>query len=376
VIPRGKDKWLVRVFVGRENGKRKYHSEMVSGKFSQADQKLTKLLSSMDQGSFVPKSGLTVGDLLYTWLAQKLSLKVKTRLDYDHRIKKDILPFPIAQVRLDAVTKLHISKLIGSLVSDRQLSPRTIRYTISILSQAFSAAIDWGLLYRNPCVGVELPRKTAQEMKWMTPAQTNQFLDHHTGHPWIALWRLLLTTGMRPQEALALKWEDLGDGKRLMIRRAIEERAKGERVVVDELKTDASKRNITLSSETLAALEAHRKRQLVEIIRRGEKYDRQGFIFATSTGTFPDIANVRKWWYKALEDAKLPKVRLYDTRHTHITQLLSLGVNVKAVASRSGHSNPVVLLNTYAHVLPEVEEQAASDLEVYLTAARQKAKEA
>jgi integrase len=59
----------------------------------------------------------------------------------------------------------------------------------------------------------------------------------------------------------------------------------------------------------------------------------------------------------------LANCRLYDTRHTHLTQLLSSGINAKAVAARAGHANATVLLTTYAHVLPETAVDAANIIE-------------
>lgn len=362
VIPRGIDKWLLRVYLGRQDGKRQYHSEMVTGKHSQAQQRLTRLLADLDQGTFVQKSDLTLGEYVDEWLGTKVDLKEKTRLDYEHRIKKDLTGHPIARVRLDQLTTLPLQKWIGSLSSDRQLSPRTIQYTVSIVSQALSYAVETGMLVKNACDKVTLPRRIRQEMPWLTPDQVVQFLDANVEDPWIALWRLLLTSGLRPQEALALKWVDLQD-RRLMIRRALAEVEKGAFVVVDELKTDSSRRTVSLSEETVAALEAHRKRQLKVILEMGPKYQRDDFMFTTRLGTTLDRTPVRRWWFKALDRAKLPRIRLYSTRHTHLTHLLMSGVNVKAVAARSGHANPNVLLSVYAHALPEVDQGAAQGVE-------------
>jgi integrase len=52
------------------------------------------------------------------------------------------------------------------------------------------------------------------------------------------------------------------------------------------------------------------------------------------------------------------EVRFHDIRHTHATQLLALGVNVKAVSERLGHADVATTLRTYAHVLPHMQQSA------------------
>jgi integrase len=49
-------------------------------------------------------------------------------------------------------------------------------------------------------------------------------------------------------------------------------------------------------------------------------------------------------------------IRFHDLRHTSATLLLQAGVNIKIIAARLGHSSIIVTLNTYAHLLPEIQE--------------------
>jgi integrase len=63
---------------------------------------------------------------------------------------------------------------------------------------------------------------------------------------------------------------------------------------------------------------------------------------------------------RAVERTKLPRIRLHDPRHTHATQLLAAGTNVKLVSERLGHSTVAFTLDTYAHVLPGQQADAAA----------------
>jgi integrase len=207
-------------------------------------------------------------------------------------------------------------------------------------------------------------------MKVLTPAQVNLFLEVTAGHPLRTLWCVLVTTGLRPGEALGLKWTDLDDS-RVRVQRAVAQDDKNG-FYLSETKTDKSRRSVRLPAIALAALEAHRARQAAEILVAGPAYERNGLIFANSVGRLLDQSKIRKEFYRALKRAGLPRVRLYDLRHSHATHLLMAGVHPKVVADRVGHSTTNLTLDTYSHVLPEVQEDAVQKVETLfkLAAAR------
>jgi len=72
---------------------------------------------------------------------------------------------------------------------------------------------------------------------------------------------------------------------------------------------------------------------------------------------------IRRWFKPLLEKAGLPEIRFHDLRHTAATLLLTLGVHPKVVQERLGHSQISVTLDTYSHVLPSLQKQAASKLD-------------
>lgn len=378
IIPRGDRKWLVRVFVGMKNGKRQYDSKVVHGTFKQADQQRTRMLREMDTQTYVSPAKQTVQAYLDDWLKTKTDISARTKLDYAARIDTDILP-TLGHVQLDKLTPQAVQRVYADLQGEpRKLSARTVRYTHSILHQALEQAVAWNLLAKNPCAHVNLPRVQRTEMACLTPGETALIFEKTADHPWHALFRVLLTTGLRTQEVLALKWEDIelaGETPWLIVRRAVVKIEDDKYEVQDDMKTATSRRKLVLSPETHAALLRHKAKQAAEILAAGEKYVRNGFIFANSVGGFLDISKARRLWKAALKAAGITKhVRLYDTRHTHLTHLLSAGVNVKAVAARSGHSNTNTLLSTYAHVLPEVEQASATIIEDLLRVAAERTK--
>lgn len=118
---------------------------------------------------------------------------------------------------------------------------------------------------------------------------------------------------------------------------------------------------------TVAAVEAlknHFTRQMGEKKSLGDLYENQGLVFATRRGTLVNPTNLRKRSFEPLlEKAGLPTIRFHDLRHTCATLLLSSNVNPKIVSEMLGHATIAITLDTYSHVLPNMQESAARALE-------------
>ena len=87
-------------------------------------------------------------------------------------------------------------------------------------------------------------------------------------------------------------------------------------------------------------------------------------VFPNEAGRVINYCNlVKRQFYKALDDANLGRMRWHDLRHTYASLLIEQGENVKYIQSQLGHSNPTVTLNVYAHLMKEVNQEAAQRLE-------------
>lgn len=365
---RGKDKFLVRVFLGRDaSGKRKYLSKTVTGSKRDAQQALTKMLGEMDGGMLVEATRATFGEYLLAWVQNRPDITPRTRAEYEHRLRLSVLP-TLGFVRLDKLTAGHMNALYRSLVEEKGLAPGTVRYIHAVLRAALRDAVRWGSLGRDPSELVRLPKKPRRSPTILTPDQARTLFDA-TGHPRVrlrALWRLLLTSGVRPGEALALHWSDI-EGHRLSVKGALTHNGKRGQLVLSDTKTAAGRRTVLVPKETAFALKVHWAEQQVEKARAGEQYEDNGLVFCTRKGKPLSPQYVSKEWRAALKKAGLPPVRLYDTRHTHASWLLAAGENPKVVQERLGHSSVKITLDTYSHVLPEIHENAARKVSAILS---------
>ena len=377
MIERGEGTWLLRVYLGRVEGKRQYANKTFHGTVSQARKELTKMQGEKDGDTLVKPSKTTVKEFITSWLDGKANVSTTTKLDYQHRMEKDVYPF-IGSTRMDQLTPAHIRILYGKLAEVRKLSPRTIRYTHTILNQALDIAVEDKVISSNPCkkksVREVLPKQEKRHVEVLTAEQMKTLLEKTKGGPRYALWRLMLSTGLRPQEALVLKWEDLTETDVaiwLNVRRALHKTGKGKYEVSDATKTQGSTRSLVIDPDTAAELQAHKKVQAAHILKMGKDYQRNGYMFASEVGTYLDMRNVQRWWEKDSTKAGIPVISLYEgTRHTHLSHYLDVTGNAKATAERAGHKDPAMTLRTYAHTLPGTHESAVLDFAARLRKAQ------
>jgi len=117
----------------------------------------------------------------------------------------------------------------------------------------------------------------------------------------------------------------------------------------------------------VAALKAHRTRQLEDRLAAGGVWNESGFVFTSPIGTALEPRNVTREFHALLAGAELPAVRFHDLRHTAATLLLAQGVDPRTIMETLGHSQISLTLNTYSHVLPALQADAAAKLDAILT---------
>lgn len=221
-----------------------------------------------------------------------------------------------------------------------------------------------GLVAKNVCDSVTLPRLVKREMQALTPEQARRVVEAAKGSRMEALLLLALTTGMRRGELLGLKWEDImlvEDNGSLQVRRSMT-RVAGHRVVTTEPKTASSKRKIAISPYVVGVLKEHRIHQLEMRLQAGAKWTDNDLVFCNVYGNFLHPARLYMMFNKVLAEAGVPPISFHDLRHSAATILLSMGVNVKVVQEILGYSRISMTLDTYSHVLPGMQEEAAEKI--------------
>ncbi|TMF67712.1 MAG: site-specific integrase [Chloroflexi bacterium] len=209
----------------------------------------------------------------------------------------------------------------------------------------------------NVCSLVDLPRLARPETQALTAEEAQRVREAARGDDLEALWVMLLTTGLRQGEAIALQWSaiDLEAGVLRVVASMI--RIAGEEPRLVEPKTRKSRRTIDLSADAIASLRRHRQRQSEAVIR---PLTRDGFVFQRADGRPLSFTTMWKAWRRLLRKADVRLLGVYSARHTAATLLLERGVDAKTVSEMLGHSSVGFTLDVYGHVTARMSKHAAN----------------
>jgi integrase len=365
IVGRGRSRWLVRVFLGRdrETRKRRYHSRTVHGPVRHAQHYLNKVLRERDLGRGVEGIAITLNEYLDRFeTAAKSRLRDKSYRDYRSLLRRYVRPI-VGERMLSAISPLDVQAVYQRLV-ELGLSARTVRYTHSVLRAAMRQAIRWRLLSQDPTDGVQLPRLRRREMQVLTAEQSRAFLEAVLKTYYGPVFAVALTTAARPSEYLGLKWRDI-DWERgsVSVARTLEKVGGGWRFA--ETKRARSRRVIKLQEWVLGLLrDLHAKTNAKPgcNVCSGTA----DLIFANPSGRPIHSDKLAKRFKSILKQVDLPIIRLYDLRHTGATLALAAGVPPKVVSEQLGHASAAFTLDIYSHVLPHMQEQAAMKVEEVL----------
>jgi integrase len=370
ILARGKDKYLIRIFTGRDStGKRHYHSETFHGKKKAAQEHLRTLLTKLKTGQPLRQTKDSFSTFLDEWLqATKPTVSEASLEHYAEALEYWVRP-KLGRIQLTQLEAADIQALYTQL-AEAGLAASTIGFVHTLLTSAFKLAALRRKIAHNPMVGVTTPNKgkKKREPVAMEPEQVAQFLAAAEGSRLGALFILAFHTGCRPGELLGLKWGDLNAAKRtLRIQRTIVWRKGGDWYLKDP-KTALSRRALPLTTNLVELLAQQRTRQLEERMRAGKAWSDHGFIFANEVGEPYAQWNLRYQCKEILKAAGLPlHFNPYSTRHTTATLLIGGGTNPKIVQERLGHAKVAITLQTYTHVMPGMQEEASEEIERLLS---------
>lgn len=373
MIQRGRDRWLLRFYKGRDplTGERVYKSITFRGGKNQARAELDRMLREQREGRASQTPDLTLDEHLDRWfdLHAGNHYAPKTLLNYRGIINFDVRP-TIGRVRLSELKPEHVQKVLNRM-RERGVCSNTRRRLYSVLSTCLDSAVEWGTLEQNPAAQVQIPRREQKEMRAMSREEAACFLAVTDRGRWSEYFRTALVTGMRPGELAGLRWGDVDfEGWVISVQRSLVWR--GDTAAAGWLlvqpKTERGRRQVAIPASLAESLRGLKRRQDELKRRAGAEYDDHGFVFANRRGRpiYPRTF-VRSVFKVALVRAGLPRsIRLYDLRHTCATLLLKGGEHIKVVSERLGHANVAITLEVYVHVLPGMQQDAASRMEALL----------
>ena len=307
-----------------------------------------------------------LGDYLDRWVNDSVRDTVRQRTweRYEQIVRVHLQP-GLGRVKLKNLTSTHARALYREKL-EAGLAPRTVNYIHTTLSKALKDALADGLIPRNVAGSVKAPRPKKKEIRPLSPKQAKAFLEAARGDRFEAAYVVALHCGLREGEILGLRWSDvdLNIGT-LQVRRTLAETRAGHRF---ELPKNGKGRSIRLTPQATEALRSHLERQLEEIGDLGDLYRDQGLVFPSQVGTPMSAKNLTACSFKrVLTRAGLRDIRFHDLRHTFATLMLQNGEHPKIVQEMLGHATIAITMDTYSHVLPNMQREAVARLGVLLT---------
>ncbi len=347
--------WVARIDIGHDANGKRIRKAVYGQTKKEVTDRLTKLASQKLDGTLIDTGRMTVGELLDRWLEDEASSKCATNTTTRYRgiADKHIKP-RIGSVKLTLLKPIHVSGMLATMVRET-VGARTQGHAYAVCRRAFNIAVKWGMLLRNPCDAITAPKYNRKDINALTVEQATAVLKTSESTAYHALFVLALTTGMRQGELFGLQWEDIDlDRSMLSVRHSLEE-VKGA-LTLKEPKSRSGKRQIALPEFAAAALWSHKRAMLA-----GGLLSR-GIVFPSPEGDWLRKSNfARRVWHAVRKSAGLPEgITFHGLRHSAATLLLSEGVSVKVIQEMLGHSNVTLTLNTYSHVMPGMQKQAAS----------------
>jgi len=336
-------------------------------------EKLTKVMADRDGGIVYGAGKLTVGEYLNGWLRDSVrgTVKETTYANYSYITHVHISP-ALGRVKLKSLTPAHVRGFYTEK-TQTNLSAATVKKMHVVLRRALSQAVSDGLIPRNAADSVKPPRASApgEEIRPLNSEECSAFLEASRGERLEALYVLAVHCGLREGELLALRWEDVdleAAKPALLVRRTITRGEDGRGYVVGASTKSGKGRRVRLTRRAVMALKDHRKHQLEEKMRLAGLWQEQGLVFPNETGSLFNPSNLRNRSFKRIKARSgiREDLRFHDLRHTCATLLLREGVNVKVVSEMLGHASIIITLNTYSHVLPDMQDSAADAMEAAL----------
>lgn len=298
VVRRRDGRWMAQMTTGRDATTGKPKRSTFYGKTRQAGaDQLAKALSDLGRGSFVAPHKISLAAWLDRWLKdyKQPQLRPVSFDSYEMLIRYHIKPalghFALKELRPDHLQHFYNAK------REAGLSPRTIRYLHTVLHGALKQAMKNQLVIRNVSEATTLPTGKTRKMQPLTLKQVNQFLAAMKKNRLFPALFLEVGTGLRRGEILALRWRDLDlDASVLHVRQTLVRvrnyHAAGSdrktRLLIQEPKTDHSRRTIPIPEDIVEALKHHKAQQAQEKLLLGHAYDDQGLVFCQVNGQLLD----------------------------------------------------------------------------------------
>lgn len=248
----------------------------------------------------------------------------------------------------------------------KKLSSSTIHHHHGLISSILATAVQWQVIFSNPCDRVKPPKKGKPEPKYLDEVQATKMIEYlqEEDTQFRVMVEMLMFTGLRRGELLGLEWSDIDfDNKVIQVcRSSLYLSDKG--IFEDETKTAGSNRAIKVTQGVIDLLNEQRTAQTIQRLKMGDRWQNSNKIFTAVEGnSLNPTFLTSKFRIFRNKHKDLGEISIHGLRHTNATLQIAAGVPLTTVAHRLGHTNASTTTKIYAHAIKSADEAAAEVIE-------------
>jgi integrase len=318
----------------------------------------------LGQHAIIQNKETTVKGWLSEWLdvygghCQPGTLKTRTRYVNKHLIPK------LGYYKLSQLSRIDYQKFINTL--SKTYAKKTIQTIHSIFCTAINKAVELEMITHNKFRNISIKKEdNLVDIKnnYLNKEQVDLFLKTaHSGHfHHYIIVSMLIRTGMRKGELIALTWDDVDlDNNKIHITKSRSS------LGVKTPKTKSSIRTISIDNTLVSELKTYKTWQKKNKIKYGPNFKESEYMVVSPNGAAMGEYGVNNVINTILEKTNLHHISPHGLRHTHAIMLLESGVDIKTVSDRLGHNSIEMTANVYLHITKKHEEASILKLEAYL----------
>jgi len=381
--------WEARIRIGyNEKGKPRFKT-FTDKKRSVVSKKLAEFIVNQKELEPEVASRDTMEKWLKKWLTEYVvpNVKLSTRISYESIVNNQLIPY-IGRIKLKDLKKVDIEDMYAKLLSSGRadgkggLSVKSLSNVKVCLHKALQTALEREYITKNPASIAQVPTLKStnsgkSEIEVLTRQEQKALMAVCDGSSYSMGIITALYTGVRLGELLAITWSDIDfDKKTISISKQLNRLhdysptapAKTRLGIQDNTKTQSSSRIISISDELLERLLQYKELQQAHIEEWGKAYNNLGMVFAREDGHYLDPVTFRDKFLRKLDEAGLEHYKFHAMRHTFATRALEAGVPVKVVSKILGHASVQITMDTYQHVLPDLQNEAMNKIAEHINA--------
>ncbi len=374
----GKDSWRLTISMGYNPTTDKYdkYQETFVGKGPDADKRIRELISQLEKGIDINPKQMTIEEFFKKWLDDRRGkVSQGTHYDYSRIAEKHIIP-ELGEILLSKLRPIDLRDFEAKLSREGRkdnkkttgpgLAASYVNRIHTIIHEALHDALKWELVFRNVAEVVDPPKAIRKKSIPLNEKQINDLLDGLKSTYLYVPTFIALATGLRLGEVLGLTWQDIDMEQGILTVREAQKTKRertGEAITYQttygDPKSKSSKRSLDIPE---AMIEVLKKLQLEQETQKRwthkDVYQDHGLVCCLENGS-PIKNESLGSRFRAMARKMGLDISFHNLRHSHASQLVRMNESLNVISARLGHSGIGITADTYVHLYPNAQKEAA-----------------